>query len=35
MIFDHVHDGKIVKHYGALDVLGLMAQIGAMPAVAA
>jgi predicted ester cyclase len=34
MIFDHVQDGKIVKHYGALDVLGLMGQIGAMQAAA-
>jgi len=35
MIFDHLHEGKIVEHYGALDVLGLMAQIGAAQAVAA
>jgi predicted ester cyclase len=34
MIFDHVKDGRIVKHYGALDIVGLMAQIGAMPAAA-
>jgi predicted ester cyclase len=34
MIFDHVQDGKIVKHYGALDVMGLMGQIGAMSAAA-
>ena len=33
-IFDHVQDGKIVKHYGALDVMGLMAQIGALQAAA-
>jgi predicted ester cyclase len=33
-IFDHVRDGKIVKHYGALDVMGLMAQIGALQAAA-
>ena len=34
VIFDHVQDGKIVKHYGALDVMGLMAQIGALQAAA-
>jgi len=34
MIFDHVQDGRIVKHYGALDVMGLMAQIGALQAAA-
>jgi len=32
MIFDHLKDGRIVKHYGALDVMGLMAQIGAVAA---
>ena len=32
MIFDHVRDGRIAKHYGALDVMGLMAQIGALKA---
>jgi predicted ester cyclase len=31
-IFDHIKDGKIVAHHGALDVMGLMAQIGAMAA---
>ena len=34
MIFDHVKDGRIVKHYGALDVLSLMSQIGGMAAAA-
>jgi predicted ester cyclase len=34
MIFDHVKDGRIVKHYGALDVMGLMAQIGTVAAAA-
>jgi predicted ester cyclase len=33
-IFDHIKDGKIVAHHGALDVMGLMAQIGAMQAAA-
>ena len=30
MVFDHVRDGRIVEHYGALDVMSLMAQIGAV-----
>lgn len=34
MIFDHVEDGRIVKHYGALDVMSLMAQIGGLQAAA-
>lgn len=34
-IFDHIRDGKIVEHYGTIDVMSLMAQIGAMPAAAA
>lgn len=34
MIFDHLQNGRIVKHYGALDVMGLMAQIGALQAAA-
>jgi predicted ester cyclase len=34
MVFDHMQDGKIVKHYGALDVMSLMAQIGALQAAA-
>jgi predicted ester cyclase len=33
-IFDHIRNGKIVAHHGALDIMALMAQIGAMQAAA-
>lgn len=34
MVFDRYENGKIVEHRAVFDVMGLLAQVGAVPAVA-
>jgi steroid delta-isomerase-like uncharacterized protein len=34
VIFDTIRDGKIVEHRGYFDIMGLLTQVGAIPAAA-